>query len=295
VKRLMYLALVGLGVSLALVVVVHAQDPILLAQIDEGDIDESYNSYGPDLDEEIEYDEALTKEAKSAEATQTLKLGTAAIDSLIEGVRWFGHASFLIEADKNIWIDPYNLPVKAPPADIILVTHDHRDHYSPGDMKRILKPSTVVVSVKTVIEKLDKSIKHTRLVRAGDTLTVEGVHLEVVPAYNIAKDFHPKERGYVGFVVHAGGRSIYHAGDTDYIPEMKQIRPDVALLPIGGTYTMDAEEAAKAAQTLNAAVAIPMHWGTIIGDEEDAKLFKSTCKVPVVLLEMETLKPEPEK
>jgi L-ascorbate metabolism protein UlaG (beta-lactamase superfamily) len=291
VKRVRYLTLIALSLSLSLALGVH----VASAQIEEGDVDESYNSYGQDRDEEIEYDNALTPEAKAAQAEQKITLGTAEIDSLLEGIRWFGHASFLIEAGKNIWIDPYNLPEKAPQADIILVTHDHRDHYSPGDMKRILKPSTVVVSIKAVTEKLSKDIKHTRVVKAGDTLTVEGIHIEVVPAYNIGKDFHPREKGYVGYIVHVDGRTIYHAGDTDNIPEMKRIRPDVALLPAGGTYTMDAVEAAKAAEALEAGVAIPMHWGTIVGSIEDARLFKTTCKVPVVILEVETMKPEPEK
>lgn len=285
-----------LGLSLLVVgpVAAHTDSSPRLAQVDEGDVDESYESYGQDLDEEIEYDEALTAEAESADAEQKLSLGVEAIEKMIEPVKWYGHASFLIEAGKAVWIDPYALPEGAPPADIILITHDHRDHFSPEDIKLIRQPATSVVSIKGVIKKLGKEIKHKYTVRAGDTLTVDGVHIEVVPAYNIGKDFHPKAKGYVGYIIHVGGTKIYHAGDTDNIPEMKQLDVDVALLPVGGTYTMDAQEAAKAAEALKASVAIPMHWGTIVGDEEDAKEFKAACKVPVAILEAETVEQEQE-
>jgi L-ascorbate metabolism protein UlaG (beta-lactamase superfamily) len=271
-----------------------ADGPPLLAQIEEGDVDESYESYGQDLDEEIEYDDALTTEADSAKAKQKLKLGVSEIDKMIEPIKWFGHASFLIDAEKQIWIDPYALPKGAPPADIILITHEHRDHYSPADIKLIRQPHTVVVSIKAVTENLSEEIKHKHTVRSGDTLTIDGVHIEAVPAYNIGKDFHPKAKGHVGYIIHLDGTKIYHAGDTDNIPEMKQMDVDVALLPIGGTYTMDAAEAAMAARAVKASVAIPMHWGTIIGDEDDAKEFKTVCKVPVVILETKTMKQEQE-
>jgi L-ascorbate metabolism protein UlaG (beta-lactamase superfamily) len=159
----------------------------------------------------------------------------------------------------------------------------------------ILQPATSVVSIKAVIKDLGKEIKHKHTVRPGDTLTIDGVHIEAVPAYNIGKDFHPKAKGHVGYIIGVAGTKIYHAGDTDNIPEMKQMDVDVALLPVGGTYTMDAAEAAKAAEAVKASVAIPMHWGTIIGDEEDAKAFKAACKVPVVILETRTVEPEEER
>ena len=244
---------------------------LLLAQLEEGDIDESFEAYGDDSDEIFEYDEALM----------------APLDSLVKGIRWLGHASFLIEDAKTIYIDPYDiseaLARELPRADLILVTHDHGDHFSPDAIKSIMDPSTVVVSIGAVIDNLPEEIKRFRTVAPGDTLTVEGTGIEAVPAYNIGKKFHPKEKGYVGFVIRLEERTIYHAGDTDIIPEMEHIAADIALLPIGGTYTMNAAEAAEAADIIGPEVAIPMHWGTIVGTWEDVKEFQARCKTRVWL------------
>ena len=249
---------------------------ITLAQapIEEGDIDESFESYGDDSDEVYEIDEALTTQ----------------VDSLLQGIKWLGHASFLIEDAKTVYIDPYEIPedvAKAlPDADIVLITHDHRDHFSPDDVEKILKASTVVVSIKAVVDQLPEKTK-SRIVGPGDTLSVAGLEIEAVPAYNLKKKFHPKSKGYVGFIVHLDKKTIYHAGDTDIIPEMETIEADVALLPAGGKFTMDATEAADAANLIKPKVAIPMHWGTIIGTEEDAKRFVALCKVPARILRNE--------
>jgi L-ascorbate metabolism protein UlaG (beta-lactamase superfamily) len=265
----------------------HVDRQILLAQIDEGDIDESYDSYGPDLDEEIEYDDAIMYPEDSTKVKGAPKLSESTVDSLLEGIRWFGHAAFLIEDGKNIYIDPYDLPGDVPPADIILITHDHSDHFSPDDIEAILKPSTVVVSIDCVRDKAPESIENFQTIMTGDTIVVKGTHVEVVPAYNQNKKFHPKDKGYVGFVLDVGGRRIYHAGDTDLIPEMNDIDADIALLPIGGTYTMDARAAAMAAKIIKPRVAIPMHWGKIVGTAEDAEEFKTRCDIPVVVLKEE--------
>jgi L-ascorbate metabolism protein UlaG (beta-lactamase superfamily) len=126
-----------------------------------------------------------------------------------------------------------------------------------------------------------------KTVKAGDTFTVKGMEIEVVPAYNPAKRFHPKAAGGVGYVITAGRRRIYHAGDTDAIPEMVDIQTDVALLPAGGTYTMTASEAAQVANMIKPGVAVPMHWGEIIGSLSDAEAFRDQCDVPVEILEAE--------
>jgi L-ascorbate metabolism protein UlaG (beta-lactamase superfamily) len=259
--------------------------PIILLAQEEGDVDQSYDSFGADVDEEIEYDDALTtnQEAKEKAAAEAQSV----VDSVMRGIRWLGHASFLIEDSIEIYIDPYDLPEGLPPADLILITHDHSDHFSPADLAKILKSATVVVSVNSVCDDLPKTVKHSRRVAPGDTITVSGITIAAVPAYNINKDFHPKKKGWVGFVIEVEGRSIYHAGDTDLIPEMKDIHADVALLPAGGTYTMDAAEAAEAADLIAPLVAVPMHWGKIVGSEEDAKAFKAACKVPAVILKNE--------
>lgn len=245
---------------------------IILAQVEEGDIDESFEAYGDDSDEIFEYDEALV----------------APLDSLVEGIRWLGHASFLIENGQTIYIDPYDISEDfaegLPKADIILVTHDHRDHFSPDAIKRIGGPSTIVISIESVTQNLPEGIKHSRTVAPGDTVTMNDITIEAVPAYNIGKKYHPKEKGYVGFIVHLEHRTIYHAGDTDIIPEMEHISADIALLPVGGTYTMNAVEAAQAADIIKPKVAIPMHWGKIVGTWEDAKEFQARCKTQVLVL-----------
>jgi L-ascorbate metabolism protein UlaG (beta-lactamase superfamily) len=262
---------------------------ILLAQVDdEGDVDESYDSYGADMDEEIEYDEAvITPEERAKKKAASEAVALTAVDSLIQGIRWLGHASFLIEDGIAVYIDPYELPRGVPPGDLVLITHDHRDHFSPGDLNKILKPITVVVSVKSVCDNLPTKAKNSRSVAPGDTISVGEATIVAVPAYNIDKAFHPKENGWVGFVIEVEGRSVYHAGDTDLIPEMKDIDADIALLPAGGTYTMNADEAAKAANLIKPQVAIPMHWGAIVGSEEDAKAFKTACKVDALILKDE--------
>jgi L-ascorbate metabolism protein UlaG (beta-lactamase superfamily) len=267
--RLLVLLLCALTLTIFPRQIVFAQ-----ADLEEGDIDESFEAYGDDSDEVYEMDDAVVNP----------------VDSLVRGIRWLGHASFLIEDSKKVYIDPYDIPddlaKQLPDADLILITHDHRDHFSPDDMKKILKPSTVVVSIKAVVDELPEKTK-AHIVEPGDTVSVGGLKIEAVPAYNIKKKFHPKSEGHVGFVVHFDKRTIYHAGDTDLIPEMEDIEADVALLPAGGKFTMDATEAAEAANLIKPRVAVPMHWGSIIGSEESAENFVARCKVPARILQNE--------
>jgi len=126
-----------------------------------------------------------------------------------------------------------------------------------------------------------------KTVRPGDNLTIKGIDIKVVPAYNIKKDYHPKENRWVGFILNMKGTRIYHSGDTDFIPEMKKIKADIALLPIGGTYTMDVAEAVEAVKAINPKVVIPMHYGDIVGSVEDAEKFKKLSPVKVEILKKE--------
>jgi L-ascorbate metabolism protein UlaG (beta-lactamase superfamily) len=203
---------------------------------------------------------------------------------MIENIHWLGHAGFRIEEEKVVYIDPWQLAKGAKKADIILITHDHYDHFSEEDVEEIRKEDTVVVTIGAVAKKLKGDV---RIVKAGERLTVEGIPIEAMPAYNIKKAFHPKAAGGVGFVFTLGGKRIYHPGDTDFIPEMREVKADVVLMPVGGTYTMTAEEAAKAANEIKPEVAIPMHYGTIVGSLEDAKRFKELCEMEVVILPKE--------
>jgi L-ascorbate metabolism protein UlaG (beta-lactamase superfamily) len=201
-------------------------------------------------------------------------------------ITWIHHASVLIEGEKRVYIDPWKLEaLQAPaPADLVLITHDHFDHLSVEDLQRITTAKTEILVPAEALDKLDAVAGKRRGVRPGETLVAAGLAVEVVPAYNVNKKFHPKDAKYVGYVVTVDGERIYHAGDTDQIEEMKGLAPDVALLPIGGTYTMTAPEAAKAVAALGAKRAVPIHFGSIVGRQEDAAEFKALCQVPVDIL-----------
>ena len=197
-------------------------------------------------------------------------------------VIWLGHASFLIESDRGtIYIDPWKLK-GGPKADFILVTHSHMDHLSEDDIAMIKKEGTVIVGPPDVVEKVPGSI----VVSPGDKKDLGRIKVEAHAAYNPKKEFHPSSNKWVGFVADIGGFRIYHSGDTDVIPEMSSVKDiDVALLPVGGTYTMTAEEAAEAVRLIGPKKAIPMHWGDIIGGREDAVKFKEIADCEVQILD----------
>lgn len=203
---------------------------------------------------------------------------------MADHIFWLGHDSFQLTGEKIVYIDPWKLGEGAEKADVILVTHDHYDHFSKDDIAKISKADTVIVAPQSVAQKFDGKIT---VVKPGDKLIANGISIEVVPAYNSNKKFHPKAAGHVGYIVSLNGKRIYHTGDTDLIPEMAQIKCDVALLPVSGTYVMTAIEAAEAANTLKPALAIPMHYGDpdVVGTRSDAEEFKRLAKVPVEILE----------
>jgi len=181
-----------------------------------------------------------------------------------------------------MYIDPWKL--KNPPkADIILVTHAHYDHLSLNDIEEIQKENTVIVCTEEASKEL-KGI-NVKKVKPGEKFDVQGIKISAVPSYNIGKDFHKKEDNNAGYVLEIDGEKLYHAGDTDFIPEMKELKGiDVALVPVGGTYTMNPQEAAEAVQSFNPGTAVPMHWGIVVGSKKDAEEFKKLCKVKVVIL-----------
>lgn len=195
---------------------------------------------------------------------------------MLENMEWLGHDAFKIESGgKVVYTDPFKLSGGLPKADLILITHEHYDHCSPEDVLKIAGNDTVIVAPGNCEGKLKGKVRN---VKPGDRLTEQGVAIEVVPAYNTNKAFHPKTNGWVGYIFTVGGQRIYIAGDTDYIPEMKDIRCDIALLPVSGTYVMTAEEAAKAADDIKPKVAVPMHYASIVGSDKDAETFKKLYK-----------------
>ena len=198
-------------------------------------------------------------------------------------IKWLGHDGFRLEAGKTVYIDPYDVN-DGPAADIILVTHEHFDHCSPDDIEKLKGPDTLIVTEKDSAKKIGGDA---RIVRPGDSFEVADIRIEAVPAYNVDKHFHPKEKGWLGFVVELEGVRVYHAGDTDFIPEMRDLEVDIALLPVSGTYVMTAAEAVEAARAIKPKIAIPMHYGSIVGDAGDADVFKSELEneMDVIVLE----------
>jgi L-ascorbate metabolism protein UlaG (beta-lactamase superfamily) len=205
--------------------------------------------------------------------------------NLLASLHWLGHDSYRIDGPMVIYIDPWQLPDDCPAADLILVSHDHFDHCSDEDVKRIREDDTRVIANPSAAERLTPPVS---VLKVGEIVTIGGVKIEAVPAYNLDKRFHPKGAGHIGFMLTIADESLYFAGDTDHIPEMKGLQCDVALLPVSGTYVMTAEEAAQAAETIGPGVAIPMHYGAgVAGTDDDARRFRRLCKVPVVILEDE--------
>ena len=206
---------------------------------------------------------------------------------------WLGHDGFRIQNGQVIYIDPFQIE-GGPKADIVLVSHEHFDHCSVDDLKKIAGPNTTIVAHAQSKAELSKlKVKDVRIVKPGDKVSLGDLTVEAVPAYNTnkfrepGKVFHPKEDGKLGFILTVKGVRIYHAGDTDHIPEMKTLRPDIALLPVSGTYVMTVQEAAEAAAAINPKIAIPMHYGTIVGDKADAETFQKLVKCEVKILEKE--------
>lgn len=194
----------------------------------------------------------------------------------LEGITWLGHASFCIrEGNRNVYIDLFKAAEYGKPADIVLVTHPHFDHYSIEDVKRIAGKDTEIFIPEGSVK--DVPVGRAKGVEPGRSYESYGIRFRTVPAYNTERDrlqFHPKANGWVGYIVELNGIKIYHPGDTDGIDEMSGIDVDVALLPIGGTYTMDVDQAIAAAKRINAGIFVPMHYRAVLGKESAEKAEK---------------------
>jgi L-ascorbate metabolism protein UlaG (beta-lactamase superfamily) len=189
-------------------------------------------------------------------------------------IEHLGHASFRLSGEgKVVYVDPYKLEAEPHDATAVLVTHSHFDHCVPEDVAKVAGADTVVVAPEDCRGKLGSIGADFIAASPGAALEAGGVPVRAVAAYNTDKDFHPKANAWVGYVVTIGGETVYHAGDTDVIPEMEGLAPDVALLPVGGKFTMTAEEAAEAFAKLGAKRAVPMHFGSVAGSQADADRF----------------------
>jgi len=197
-------------------------------------------------------------------------------------IKWISHASFrLFSQEGVVYIDPWKLSDAPHDADVVFVSHSHHDHMSQEDIEKVSKDGTEIVGPGETIANLPSA----SAIDPGQKTTIKGITIEAVPAYNIDKAYHPKANRWCGAVVVIDGKRIYYAGDTDLIPEMSELGDvDVALLPVGGTYTLDALTAAKACEQIGCKAAIPYHWGDIVGSRKDADKFEqnASCQVHVL-------------
>lgn len=189
------------------------------------------------------------------------------------------HSSIKISKGKTIYIDPFRIEKEQNDANLILITHDHYDHYSEEDIKKVINENTVIVAPKTM--KVGINAKEVIYVEPSKQYEILGIKIKTIPAYNINKHFHPKENQWVGYILELEDKKYYVAGDTDITPENKQVKCDIALVPVGGTYTMTYEESAELVNTIKPRLAIPTHYGCIIGNKNDGIKFKELLNAEI--------------
>ena len=195
---------------------------------------------------------------------------------MLNNIEVLYHSSIRINKEKTIYIDPFKIDRNYNDADIIFITHDHYDHYSEEDIDKVINENTVIVIPEELLTKvLKKGINKKAIVTVepDKKYMVQGIKFETIPAYNINKTFHPKKNGWVGYVIEINGIKYYIAGDTDITEENKKVKCDVAFVPVGGTYTMDFKEAAQLVNEIQPKVAVPIHYGSIVGTKQDAEEF----------------------
>ena len=188
------------------------------------------------------------------------------------------HSSIKIKYEKTIYFDPYKIDKKVNDADYIFITHDHYDHLDIQSLKNIAKEETIVVMPTSIpLEKLEPVIRKEQIIGVcpNEQYCIDGINIHTIPSYNINKDFHKKTYNWVGYIIELNQEKIYVSGDTDFIEEIKNVKCDIALIPIGGTYTMNSIEAAKLINTIKPKYVIPTHYGTIIGEKKDGENFKN--------------------
>ncbi|RLC49085.1 MAG: MBL fold metallo-hydrolase [Candidatus Cloacimonadota bacterium] len=206
------------------------------------------------------------------------------LQEFLKNIKWYCQSSILIQYQgKNIYIDPWKVPSNQPKADFILVTHSHFDHLSLEDINKIKDDTTKVIIPSSLKNEVPMPVI---TMDPGDENEYDNIKIKAIPAYNLNKEYHPRNNNWLGYIVTVGDIRILHTGDTDAVPELKTLEHiDIAFVPVGGTYTMTAKEAAKIVNIFKPKLAIPFHWGDVVGSEEDAILFKELANVPVIILE----------
>ena len=192
---------------------------------------------------------------------------------MLENVEVLCHSSIKINKEKVIYIDPFKIEKNYNDADIVFITHDHYDHYSEEDIDEVINENTIIIIPEELLTKLlRKGINKNAIitVEPNEKYMVQGIKFETIPAYNTNKTFHPKKNGWVGYIIIINGIRYYIAGDTDITEENKKVKCDVAFVPVGGTYTMNFKEAANLINEIKPKIAIPIHYGSVVGTEQDA-------------------------
>jgi len=206
---------------------------------------------------------------------------------MLQGFTWFRQSAYLWRGDGlTLYIDPWQVTTDDV-ADLVLITHAHFDHFQPEEIEKVSGPSTKVVAPASFAADVPGDVTP---VAPGDAVEVAGVRIQALPAYNVHEErleMHPKANNWVGYLLELGGHTYYHAGDTDHLPELESVRTDVAFVPIGGTYTMDTHEAADLVRAMSPGLAVPMHYGFVVGEPSDAERFAKEA-APV---EVRTLQP----
>ena len=194
---------------------------------------------------------------------------------MLKDFTWFRQSAMRYAGDGlRLFIDPWGTDPDDAQADLILITHAHDDHLQPSEIERLSGTQTKLVAPRDVAKELSGDVT---AVAPGESHEVAGVRFETVPAYNVVEErleMHPKANAWVGYVIDLGGRRYYHAGDTDGLTELESLTTDVAMVPIGGTYTMDAHEAAAFVKAMRPQLAVPMHYGFVVGSPSDAERFE---------------------
>ena len=195
---------------------------------------------------------------------------------MLENIEVLYHSSIRISKNKIIYIDPFKIDKNYNDADIIFITHEHYDHYSEEDIDKVINENTTIIIPEELLTKLlRKGINKNAIitVEPNEKYMVQGIKFETIPSYNTNKTFHPKENGWIGYIITLDGIRYYIAGDTDITEENKKVKCDVAFVPVGGTYTMDFKEAAQLINEIQPKIAVPTHYGSVVGTKQDATDF----------------------